>query len=549
MSGTSVGRWRWCPNSVVFLATVCVLAYSVGAQEPPEGEEKGTLSVDVEPTSAEVFVDGALVARGDVELDNWDPGWYYLEVRERGYEAYAQWVHITGGRDLVVRVELRRLVGTLHFTSDPPDAHVEVQGKRYAPGSISLPEGRYRAVVRRFGYTDQVHEITVADRQVVVLSVELASAPFALRGVRVPRSTLSPGDPGVMGGIPLTFEVSGPGMARVTVFAADDHAGREPLRTYAFPRLEGWFNRVVWDGRATPGGLVGDGAYRIVVEAAAHDPRAPIYRRERWVTVDRTVTARYRSLWSGEAGLLYAPFAEVLPPTARQVASEVVADTDEGEWAVPLLLSLRFGLPHRFEISTAVAPIVASEASLRAITARIALRWGVPTDSRRYRATVALRGGGVAEPRYRGGACGGGDRCSPGWGCFVCPNPPRGRVFPLAYPDGAPFRREVGSVACHRSHRLHQPCRGYRLRYRVDRDRCIDHRDLAFYRWCAVGSACRIRHRGDATPSGRAVRRGCCWNRTRIRGAIYPRGRGAPNGPVVGRDVEERIAKRGNRRT
>jgi hypothetical protein len=80
--------------------------------------------------------------------------------------------------------------------------------------------------------------------------------------------------------------------------------------------------------------------------------------------IDSSIVLSFRSLWSGSAGLLYAPTADILPGRSVQLSSLVLAHAsgngDRAVVRVPVSLGMRLGLgrTNRFELDTSFGGII-----------------------------------------------------------------------------------------------------------------------------------------------------------------------------------------------
>ena len=98
--------------------------------------------------------------------------------------------------------------------------------------------------------------------------------------------------------------------------------------------------------------------------------------------MDRTLKIAPRSLWSGSAGLLFAPVAEVLPPEEFQASVLGAAYAQGAAYQAPLSLGIRLGIGSRLEIDATGAIIPASTAIPFAVGA--AVRWNFLSPAGEY---------------------------------------------------------------------------------------------------------------------------------------------------------------------
>jgi hypothetical protein len=136
------------------------------------------------------------------------------------------------------------------------------------------------------------------------MSVLLQPAEFSISSFSVPKPGINPDNPGLLGILELNFFVTGPGTGELRV----RDAGSAEVFTETLPDFTTWDQSLSWNVRDASGNALPDGTYVLAVTARGQGSDAPIMR-EATIRVDRTLKVAPRSMWSGSAGLLYAPVA------------------------------------------------------------------------------------------------------------------------------------------------------------------------------------------------------------------------------------------------
>lgn len=329
--------------------------------EPEEQEEEEVpgLQIRSHPRGANVYLDNRYMGITPLFLDDVEPGRHKLTLKLEGYFSESRWIDYSGDSDSYY-FELEEITGFLKVEAFPPEAEIKIDSL-WLPASRlhELPVGSYYLRIRAFGYEETSRSVKIYMRKVTELSVALKKAAFALSDLQSSRTAFNPRNGGLLGTARIRFRVTsfGSGQARII-----DPQGRVVL-TRDLGRFGGWEQGFDWDGRGPDGAPLADGGYTVVVEAASEQDGRTL-TAGLGLRIDSTIVLHYRSLWSGSAGLLYAPSAEVLPGGSVQVSTLFLAhssiDADGANVRVPVSLGLRFGIgeQNRFELDTSVGGII-----------------------------------------------------------------------------------------------------------------------------------------------------------------------------------------------
>jgi len=311
-----------------------------GVPEPAERESARTTSLEVvtDPEGATLYLGYRRAGETPLTLDDMEPGRYRIRVEKSGYYAEERLISLERGEAVVLDIELERITGYLSVRANVSDLTIIADGTTYNEDFIELPIGAYRVHIRRFGYLDVVKEITIEPEQETRLDVELRPAPFTMTNTRVSRSTFNPANPGLLGRTALTFEVSAPGMGVLRII---DELGRVVKEQEVGP-FETWEQRVTWDGSDAGGQVLGEGTYRLELQARGTDGTR--ITNSSSVEIDPSLLVHYRSLWGGFSGLSFAPTAKALPPATFQISAQGAATLLGPNNAMPDRYPIRFGL-------------------------------------------------------------------------------------------------------------------------------------------------------------------------------------------------------------
>lgn len=141
----------------------------------------GTLSVNSNPSGAQVLVEGRVVGSTPLNLVL-RPGRVDLELRLGGYQVFRTSAQIRPGETTVINANLTPVVqeGLLQISSNPPGAQVLVNGRVVGntPLNLTVQPGRYDIELRLGGYQGFRTSVVVGNAQTVPVNVNLQ----ALRG-------------------------------------------------------------------------------------------------------------------------------------------------------------------------------------------------------------------------------------------------------------------------------------------------------------------------------------------------------------------------------
>ncbi|MBE0617606.1 MAG: PEGA domain-containing protein [Proteobacteria bacterium] len=152
-------------------------------------EDFGVLSIQSRPEGARVFINGEERGLTPVSVRGLPEGSHEVILYLAGYGAYRQTVDGQGGRIFVDLQSQQGLgVGLVSVITDPPDARVDVDGRRVglSPLEIPLEVGRHTFHLSKAGHKDADETVAVEPEGRYTVKVALAPREGALLVISSP---------------------------------------------------------------------------------------------------------------------------------------------------------------------------------------------------------------------------------------------------------------------------------------------------------------------------------------------------------------------------
>jgi hypothetical protein len=296
-------------------------------------------------------------------------GWHRIVLRKEGYYETSGWVEFKGD-PVLFQTSLAEIIGFLQISATPSDVTVTVDGQEIPAGTQQVRAGTHEVIVRSFGYTPYTTTVVINERAVTALSVSLDPAPFDVTHFSIPKTAVNPANPGLIGSIEANFSVTGPGKGEIHV---TDVTGAD-VYTRVLPDFTTWDQTFTWDVHTSTGLALADGIYTLSLVALGPEAEAPVSRQSQ-ITVDSSLKVAPRSVWSGSAGLLYAPVSEVLPQGDFQLGVLGAGIATLSDIQAPVVLGMRVGVAPGMELDASAGLIATS--TVLPITASVAARWNL----------------------------------------------------------------------------------------------------------------------------------------------------------------------------
>lgn len=309
---------------------------TVAVQPSDTKPEQTGLEVQTNPSDAQVYLNGIFIGDTPLLYTDFSAGTYRITISKRGYYDSVRWLTLDPTAYTLLQTDLTPKTGYLYLTVTPPGAEIFVDGLPSQPGTHQLPIGPHTVRVRAFGYEDWQRTVTVQENQTVNLQAALAIAPFRITSLSASRRVVSPRNPGSLGRVVFTFDVSTRGEGTLSIVGP----GGEQVLTHHFAHFARRNQSMVWNGRSQDGKLVPNGVYEVTVSGRESATSAPSTESIE-VTVDRGALIGLRSMLSGTSGLLFAGTPEVLPVSSYAISALVLSHADSSGAIIPSQLAFR----------------------------------------------------------------------------------------------------------------------------------------------------------------------------------------------------------------
>lgn len=295
------------------------------------------LTVNSTPPGAQVYLNDIYIGDTPLTYTAFQSGTYKMRISKIGYFSNDRWVTLDPTLATTVDAQLQPKTGFILVSGVPGDASVFIDGAPARVGVNQVQTGVHQVTVSLFGYKDWSANVPVQVGQSTEVTPSLVRAPFRITGLAASRRVLGPSNPGPLGSVILTFNVTAPGSGAVSI---RDPQG-EILYRRSLPPFDGPAQRVAWRGRTDSGRTAPNGVYTVVI--AGHGAKSDeVSSAQVTVRVESTALISFRSIWSGASGLLYAPTPEVLPTGSFQVSSLVAGSSGSYDSSFPVQLGMRF---------------------------------------------------------------------------------------------------------------------------------------------------------------------------------------------------------------
>jgi hypothetical protein len=323
-------------------------------------EEKDSgLRIKSTPSGAHVYLDNRYMGITPLTIEDIDPGHYTITIKKYGYYSESVWIRYSGDYESFY-FDLEEITGFLKVETYPPDAEISYDSVWVPANRMhELAVGTRTIRVRAFGYEEASFQVRINERQVTELSVNLERAGFDISVLRSNRTSFNPRNAGLLGSARISFRVSTYGRGRVVILDGQD----QTVFSVDLGRFDTWQQSFEWDGRDAGGAPLPDGGYTVRVEGEGEET-GERDSAELGLLIDSSIVLRFRSLWSGSAGLLYAPSPDILPGGSLQFSSLVLVHASgsgtETIVRAPMNLGLRAGIGprNRFELDASVGGII-----------------------------------------------------------------------------------------------------------------------------------------------------------------------------------------------
>lgn len=132
--------------------------------------DSANLRFDSEPQGAMVYINGILRGTTPCRVERVSSGESEVEIRLEGHQPFRQRLQLRAGEEIAIREQLDPLPGSMHLTSTPTGARIEINDELRGETPLQIEDltpGRYTVRAFTRGYADAVSELTVRRAAVV----------------------------------------------------------------------------------------------------------------------------------------------------------------------------------------------------------------------------------------------------------------------------------------------------------------------------------------------------------------------------------------------
>lgn len=328
---------------------------SVSVQPSSTKPEQTGLDVQTVPSDAQVYLSDTFIGDTPLIYTNFSAGTYKITISKRGYYDNVRWVYLDPTAYTLIQTDLAPKVGYISVTATPSTAEITIDGNPMQSTVQQVAVGSHTVQATAFGYDDRSETVDVHENQTIDLHLNLTKAMFRIFNLTTSRPILNPLNPGLLGDVVVSFEVStyGAGNLRVT------NGSGATVYERGLPQFVERRQSVRWNGRSANGTLLPDGTYRITISGTGKVDTATS-RQTAVVKIDHGAFIGFRSLLSGVSGLLYAGTPEVLPQSSYSVSALLLAHAEAAGTLVPLQVTYRGGITKNIELDGQAAALLNS---------------------------------------------------------------------------------------------------------------------------------------------------------------------------------------------
>ncbi|MEE2901400.1 MAG: PEGA domain-containing protein [Myxococcota bacterium] len=175
--------------SVMVLLAVGAVVWAVVLREPlkPAVVQSGSLTIDVEPADAEIWINSKQVATQSPFATDLPVQTHVLEIRKQGYKRILRPIKIEAGQQRVesIKLEPNIVQASILIRSKPPGIDIFVDGKQtglQTPATVTkLGIGSRNIVLKRDGNEVYQTQVELKTGKVEAIDVDLTTLPVRLK--------------------------------------------------------------------------------------------------------------------------------------------------------------------------------------------------------------------------------------------------------------------------------------------------------------------------------------------------------------------------------
>lgn len=350
--------------------------------------EKNTkITIKCNAPSANVYLNGQYEGKTTLVLNNLAEGRYTLRIEKEGWETKRYRIEVRRGQEETFYIELRRYEGLVSFKTEQAETDVFVDGEKIDYDTLYLPEGKHLVEAKKFGYKSKSQEIFVFRNTHQIISINLETAPFAIRDFRANKTTFNPSLPGKIGSISFSFNVTAKGK---TVFKILDK-DKNVILSSQLEEFTTWVQSVNWDGKSNGYFAVEDGLYTAVLESDGIQLSLDFY-------ADSSIKVPYAGVTAGGLGIGSSPQAFRLPRDTKVLSIEggaILSSSNNLFYASPITLSFAYSLLDFLEFSARAGSLAGYEKNSLFFNTAIKFAFENRYDNFNFDSAVFFRLGGA----------------------------------------------------------------------------------------------------------------------------------------------------------
>jgi len=299
----------------------------VDTKKAADGSKISTLTVKTDIPKTEVYLDDIYQGLTPLVLSDVKPGIRQLALKKDGYYSGIYRIEIRAGEIKDLYAELARATGYLVIRNAPENAEMVIDGKIRKESVIEVPEGMHSVTIRAFGYRDKTADVRVTRKEETDLDGILESEPFSVSDLKPLKRSFNPENPENLGSSGVTFTVTAPGYAVLTIANADGNR----IRAIQSGTFETWKQSLKWDGRDDEGKPLPDGKYRLTLEGIGNSNTAGATGQNALVaevTIDRKRAYPSTAPWTGTGATGPVVSGSLMPRYQAMVNADALFASD-----------------------------------------------------------------------------------------------------------------------------------------------------------------------------------------------------------------------------
>lgn len=141
------------------------------------------IEVISETDGVSIFFNGLYYSSSYMRFNNLKSGNYYIQVKKEGYKPVSTWVKLEENRRLIFTVTLAREFGYLEIEANTDNFEIYTENGKIK-NRQALPTGRYKIILKAFGYEEEERVIYIRDRIVTKEIFNLKKAKFNIESFK-----------------------------------------------------------------------------------------------------------------------------------------------------------------------------------------------------------------------------------------------------------------------------------------------------------------------------------------------------------------------------